>query len=158
MWGQGICLIKGPYETFFLLRRSFRWNISHSLGSLCSFSTSVVPAVWSQVRHVRIGPTQTYSQGVDVSFTPYGAFLLLQFCFFLVGDVFPLMKEKSFSSLNLCFCGPEFWMVEIISIKPCAPELAYISGPILRIVTKFRNDPHGERFQCTVTIHTGEES
>ena len=36
-WGGWICLIKGPYETFFLLRRSFRWNISHSLGSPCSF-------------------------------------------------------------------------------------------------------------------------
>lgn len=49
-------------------------------------------------------------------------------------------------------------MVEIISIKPCAPELAYISGPILRIVAKFRSDPHEERLQCTVTVHAGEES
>lgn len=54
-------------------------------------------------------------------------------------------------------------MVEIISIKPRATELwelqlSYISGPLLRIVAKFRNDPHEERLQCTVTIHVGEES
>lgn len=69
------------------------------------------------------------------------------------------MKAKYLlRSLNLCFYGTEFWMVEIISIKPCAPELAYISGPILRIVAKFRSDPHEERLQCTVTVHAGEES
>lgn len=81
------------------------------------------------------------------------------FFFFLIRNVFPLMKEKYFfRSLNLCFYGPEFWMVEIISLKPCAPDLAYISGPVLRILTKFRNDPHEERLQCAVTIHAGEES
>ena len=81
------------------------------------------------------------------------------FFFFLIRNVFPLMKEKYFfRSLNLCFYGPEFWMVEIISLKPCAPDLAYISGPILRILTKFRNDPHEERLHCAVTIHAGEES
>ena len=54
-------------------------------------------------------------------------------------------------------------MVEIIGIKPRAPELwelglPYISGPLLRIVAKFRNDPHEETLQRTVTVHVGEES
>ena len=99
-----------------------------------------------------------------MSFTPYGVFLLLQFCFFLIRNVFPLMEAKYvLRSLNLCFYGTEFWMVEIIGIKPRAPELwelglSYISGPLLRIVAKFRNDPHEETLQRTVTVHVGEES
>lgn len=110
-----------------------------------------------------MGPTQTCSQAVlnhvFYSIWSFPSASILFFFFFLIRNVFPLMKEKYFfRSLNLCFYGPEFWMVEIISLKPCAPDLAYISGPILRILTKFRNDPHEERLQCAVTIHAGEES
>lgn len=54
-------------------------------------------------------------------------------------------------------------MVEIISMKPCAPELqalqlGYISGHRLRIVAKFGSDPSEERLQGTVMILVREES
>lgn len=113
---------------------------------------------------MRMGPTQTCSQGVlDRVFYSIWSFPSASILFFF----FFLIRKRSFSSdegkvffqkFKPLFLWARILMVEIISIKPCAPELAYISGPILRIVTKFRNDPHEERFQCTVTIHAGEES
>lgn len=160
-----MCLIKGPYGTSFLSRRSFRWNVSHSLGSLCPFSTSAAPIVWSQVRQVRAGLNQTCSQGLlnHVFYSlwsfPSALILFSSNQVHISSDEGKLSSEKS----KPRFYGSESQVVEIISIQPRAPELqelqlAYISGHLLRIVAKFRDDPDEERLQCTVTVHVGEES
>ena len=160
-----MCLVKGPYGTFFRSRRSFGCNVGHSLGSLCSFSTSAVPTARSHVRQVRAGLNQTCSQGmlnhVFYSLWSFPSALIL----FSPNQIHISYDEGklSFEKSKPRFYGSEFQMVEIISIQPRAPELqelqlACISGHLLRIVAEFRNDPNEDRLQCTVTVHVGEES